>query len=137
MIPLELTILYAADSYPNRFWAVERNTTDWSVLMREMVLAGNALTKLMLQALAPTLPGSHIAVFDSHSLIQDMFDHPALYLNGTAPLNVTGSFPPLLWLKDVSLTHSTGCWNSCVAPFGGGNLTCTVQQGTARDSYLW
>ncbi|KAJ7449218.1 GDSL lipase/esterase [Mycena latifolia] len=119
IIPLELTILYSANSYPNRFWAVERNTSDWSVLMREMVLSGNALTKLMLQALAPTLPGSHIAIFDSHSLIQDIYDHPALYLNGTVPLNVTG------------------CWNSCVAPFGGGNLTCTVQQGTARDSYLW
>ncbi|KAJ7471169.1 GDSL lipase/acylhydrolase [Mycena galericulata] len=119
MIPLELTILYSANSYPNRFWAVERNTSDWSVLMREMVLAGNALTKLMLQAAAPSLPGSHIALFDSHSLIQDMYDHPARYLNGTAPLNVTG------------------CWNSCVAPFGGGNLTCTVQNGTARDSYLW
>ncbi|KAJ6551728.1 carbohydrate esterase family 16 protein [Mycena capillaripes] len=119
MIPLELTILYSANSYPNRFWAVERNTTDWSVLMREMVLAGNKLSQLMLQALAPSLPGSHIAIFDSHSLIQDMFDHPALYLNGTAPLNVTG------------------CWDSCIAPFGGGALVCTVQHGTDRDSYLW
>ncbi|KAJ7306948.1 GDSL lipase/acylhydrolase [Mycena albidolilacea] len=119
MIPLELTILYSANSYPNRFWAVERNTSDWSVLMTELVLSGNALTKLMLQALAPTLPGSHIAIFDSHSLIQDIYDHPALYLNGTAPLNVTG------------------CWDSCVAPFGGGNLVCTVQKGTDRDSYLW
>ncbi|KAJ7143673.1 carbohydrate esterase family 16 protein [Mycena epipterygia] len=119
MIPLELTILYSANSYPNRFWAVERNASDWSVLMREMVLSGNKLTELMLQALAPSLPGSHIAIFDSHSLIQDMFNHPALYLNGTAPLNVTG------------------CWNSCVAPFGGGDLVCTVQNGTARDSYLW
>ncbi|KAJ6459418.1 GDSL lipase/acylhydrolase [Mycena vulgaris] len=119
MIPLELTILYAPDSYPNRFWADERNTSDWSVLMREMVLAGNKLTELMLQALAPTLPGSHIAIFDSHSLIQDMFDHPALYLNGTAPFNVTG------------------CWDSCVAPLGGGNLVCTVAHGTDRDSYLW
>ncbi|KAJ7694833.1 carbohydrate esterase family 16 protein [Mycena rosella] len=119
MIPLELTILYSANTYPNRYWADPHNASDWSILMREMVLSGNMLTKLMLQALAPTLPGSHIAIFDSHSLIQDMFDHPALYLNGTAPLNVTG------------------CWNSCVAPVGGGDLTCTVQNGTARDSYLW
>ncbi|KAJ7020162.1 carbohydrate esterase family 16 protein [Mycena alexandri] len=119
MIPLQLTILYSANSYPNRFWAVERNTSDWSVLMNEMVLAGNKLTELMLQAVVPTLPGAHIALFDSHSLIQDIYDHPALYLNGTAPLNVTG------------------CWNSCIAPFGGGDLVCTVQNGTARDSYLW
>ncbi|KAJ7129896.1 GDSL lipase/acylhydrolase [Mycena crocata] len=119
MIPLQLTILYAPDWYPNRFWANAHNASDWSVLMTEMVLAGNKITELMLRALAPTLPGSHIALFDSHSLVQDMFDHPALYLNGTAPLNVTG------------------CWNSCVAPLGGGPLACTVQNGTDRDSYLW
>ncbi|KAJ7242910.1 GDSL lipase/acylhydrolase [Mycena rebaudengoi] len=119
MIPLETTILYGADSYPNRYWFLERNTTEWSVTMRELSLSGNKLTKLMLQALAPTLPGSHIALFDSHSLFQDMFDHPAQYFNGTAPLNVTGA------------------WNACVAPLGGGPLACTVANGTDRDSFLW
>ncbi|KAJ7723269.1 hypothetical protein DFH07DRAFT_946555 [Mycena maculata] len=116
MIPLELTPLYSPDSYPNRFWAVERNRTNWSVLIRE-ILSGNVLTKLMLEAVMPSLPDSHIAIFDSHSLIQDMYNHPALYLNGTAPLNVTG------------------CWNSCIAPFGGGNLTCTVQNGLVTVTY--
>jgi hypothetical protein len=60
MIPLELTILYAADSYPNKYWAFERNTTEWSIIMTEMTRSGNKLTQLMLQALAPTLPGAHI-----------------------------------------------------------------------------
>ncbi|KAJ6540781.1 GDSL lipase/acylhydrolase [Mycena sp. CBHHK59/15] len=121
MIPLELTILYSANSYPNRYWAFERNTTEWSILMTEMVLSGNKLTQLMLQALVPTLSGAHIALFDSHSLFQDMFDHPALYLNGTAPLNVTGA------------------WDACVAPLGsnGTPLVCTVANGTDRDSFLW
>ncbi|KAJ7471170.1 GDSL lipase/esterase, partial [Mycena galericulata] len=119
MIPLELTILYSANSYPNRYWAFERNTTEWSVIMTEMTRSGNRLTQLMLQALAPTLPGSHIALFDSHSLFQDMFDHPAKYLNGTAPLNVTGA------------------WDACVEPLGGGPLSCTIANGTARDSFLW
>ncbi|CAK5268339.1 unnamed protein product [Mycena citricolor] len=119
MIPLELTILYNANSYPNRFWAFERNTTEWSILMMEMTRSGNRMTQLMLQALAPTLKDAHIALFDSHSLFQDMYDHPAKYLNGTAPLNVTG------------------CWNSCVAPLGGGTLNCTVAHGTDRDSFLW
>ncbi|KAJ7143672.1 carbohydrate esterase family 16 protein [Mycena epipterygia] len=119
MIPLELTILYSANSYPNRYWAFERNTTEWSILMTEMTRSGNRLTQLMLQALAPTLPGAHIALFDSHSLFQDMFDHPALYLNGTAPLNVTGA------------------WDACVSPLGGGTLECTIANGTARDSFLW
>ncbi|KAJ7198873.1 GDSL lipase/esterase [Mycena pura] len=119
MIPLELTVLYSANSYPNRFWAFPRNTTEWSVLMTELTHSGNKLTELMLRALAPTLPGAHIALFDSHSLFQDMFNHPARYLNGTAPLNVT--IP----------------WNACVAPLGGGTLDCTVQNGTDRDSFLW
>lgn len=47
-----------------------------------------------------------------------MFDHPQNYFNGTAPLNVTGVI------------------NSCVAQPGGA-LTCTVVEGTDRDSYLW
>ncbi|KAJ7020161.1 hypothetical protein C8F04DRAFT_1145281 [Mycena alexandri] len=119
MIPLELTILYGADSYPNKYWAFEHNTTEWSILMTEMTRSGNRLTQLMLQALAPTLPGAHIALFDSHSLFQDMFDHPARYLNGTAPLNVTGA------------------WDACVSPLGGGTLTCTIANGTDRDSFLW
>ncbi|KAF7321510.1 Carbohydrate esterase family 16 protein [Mycena kentingensis (nom. inval.)] len=119
MIPLELTILYAADSYPNRYWSFPRNTTEWSILMKEMSRSGNRMTELMLEALTPTLHDAHIAIFDSHSLFQDMFDHPELYLNGTAPLNVTG------------------CWNACVAPLGGGPLDCTVANGTDRDSFLW
>ncbi|KAJ7242909.1 carbohydrate esterase family 16 protein [Mycena rebaudengoi] len=119
MIPLELTILYAPDSYPNRFWANPRNTTAWSVLMKELILSGNKLAELMLKDLAPSLPGSHIALFDSHSLFQDMFDHPAKYLNGTAPFNVTSAV------------------NACVAPLGGGPLDCTVATGTDVDSFLW
>lgn len=59
MIPLEDVILYAP-SYPNGYWAIQRNTTEWSVFMTELVLSGNALTKLMLQALAPSLQDAHI-----------------------------------------------------------------------------
>lgn len=60
MIPLQNTILYAPDSYPNRFWNTERNTTEWAVFMTELVLSGNKLAELMLRALAPTLKGAHI-----------------------------------------------------------------------------
>ena len=60
MIPLETVPLYAPTSYPARYWTAQRNTTEWSVFMKELVLSGNALSKLMLQALAPTLPGAHI-----------------------------------------------------------------------------
>ena len=60
MIPLETTILYSPDSYPNHYWTEERNTTEWSVFMRELTTSGNALAKLMLQALAPKLHGAHL-----------------------------------------------------------------------------
>ncbi|KAF9010971.1 GDSL lipase/acylhydrolase [Hymenopellis radicata] len=119
MIPLQTTILYAPDSYPNKFFNTERNTTEWAVSIRELVLSGNKLSQLMLQDLAPTLPGAHIGIFDSHSLFQDMFDNPAKYLNGTAPLNVTGAVL------------------SCVFPLNSDEGTCTQVDGTDRDSYLW
>ncbi|KZV88125.1 carbohydrate esterase family 16 protein [Exidia glandulosa HHB12029] len=123
MIPLQLTQLYSADSFPNRFWHFERNTTEWAVFMTELTTAGNAISKLMLQALAPSLRDSRIALFDSHALFTDMFIHPELYLNGTAPLNVTGSI------------------NECVFELNGGPVggACpnATTDGAVRDSFLW
>lgn len=60
MIPLHKVVLYSADSYPNTYWTEERNTTEWNVFMRELVNSGNALSKALLQLLAPTLKGAHI-----------------------------------------------------------------------------
>ena len=60
MIPLETVPLYSADSWPNRYWPALRNTTEWNVFMKELVLTGNRLTELMLHALAPTLHDAHI-----------------------------------------------------------------------------
>ncbi len=48
-----------------------------------------------------------------------MYDNPAKYLNGTAPLNVTGAVL------------------SCVFPLNSDDGTCTQVNGTDRDSYLW
>ncbi|KAF8896578.1 GDSL lipase/esterase [Infundibulicybe gibba] len=122
MIPLQLVTLYSANSYPNHYWTQPRNTTEWSVMMTELSLSGNALTKLMLQALAPTLHGAHIGLFDSHALFTDMFEHPAHYLNGTAPLNVTGSINSCI-LKENESTNDPG--------------DCTIARGTDQDSFLW
>ncbi|KAL4258881.1 hypothetical protein AB1N83_010344 [Pleurotus pulmonarius] len=49
------------------------------------------------------------------------FDHPSLYLNGTAPLNVTGAS------------------EACVFPLDGepGTPVCTTTLGADRDSFLW
>ena len=68
------------------------------------------------------LPHTKTALFDSYSLFADMFTHPALYLNGTAPLNVTG------------------CINPCVYQLNQDPSTpgeCTMATGSARDSFLW
>jgi len=120
MIPLELTILYSADSYPNIYWDTNRNTTEWNVLMTELVLSGNELTQLKLEALLPHIPGAHVAHFDSHGLFQDIFNSPAEFLNGTAPLNVTG------------------CVNSCVLGLNDPEVfDCNTVEGTDRDSFLW
>ncbi|KAI0770406.1 GDSL lipase/esterase [Fomes fomentarius] len=122
MIPLEFVPLYAADSYPNRYWTAQRNTTEWSVFMKELTTSGNAIAKLMLQALAPKLHGAHLALFDSHSLFTDMINHPQLYLNGTAPLNVTGAVHACVF-KEGESTGDTG--------------ECTDAVGTDQDSFLW
>ncbi|KAF8132832.1 carbohydrate esterase family 16 protein [Boletus edulis] len=122
IIPLDLTILYSSDSYPNRYWTAQRNTTEWSVFMRELVRAGNQITLLELEALAPTLPGAHIASFDSYGFFTDVYNHPGNYLNGTAPLNVTG------------------CIDSCVYALNESTSDpgdCTVAEGSAQDSFMW
>ena len=60
LIPLQKTILYSVDSYPNGYWSEQRNTTEWNIFMTEMVSASNALSKALLKILAPTLPGAHV-----------------------------------------------------------------------------
>jgi hypothetical protein len=80
MIPLKDVILYAPNSYPNGYWAIQRNTTEWSVFMTELVLSGNALTKLMLQALPLSLQDAHIGWYlsmlyvENKQLIRSLID---------------------------------------------------------------
>ncbi|TDL28575.1 carbohydrate esterase family 16 protein [Rickenella mellea] len=119
MLPLQKTVLYGSTTYPNRYFNLAHNSTEWSLFMSELVNGGNAIGKLQLQALPASLPGAKIGLFDSYGLFSDMIAHPANYLNGTAPLNVTG------------------CANSCVFPLGGQTSVCTVAKGAARDSFLW
>ncbi|OSD00164.1 carbohydrate esterase family 16 protein [Trametes coccinea BRFM310] len=122
MIPLEHTILYSADSYPNRYWTAPRNTTEWSVFMTELTKSGNAIAELMLKDLVPQLHGAHVGLFDSHALFTDMISHPQLYLNGTAPLNVTGAVHACVFQLNES-TSDPG--------------VCTDATGTDKDSFLW
>ncbi|OBZ65298.1 hypothetical protein A0H81_14748 [Grifola frondosa] len=111
MIPLQHTILYSADSYPNHYWTAPRNTTEWSVYMTELVNSGNALSKLMLQNLAPTLHGSHLGLFDSYGLFSDILSNPQDFLNGTAPLNVTAPYSRassnFMWFDELHPSEQT------------------------------
>ncbi|PIL25383.1 hypothetical protein GSI_13273 [Ganoderma sinense ZZ0214-1] len=122
MIPLETTPLYSANSYPSLYWTVQRNTTEWSVFMKELTTAGNAIARLQLELLAPTLHGAHIGLFDSHSLFTEIYAHPELYLNGTAPLNVTGSAHACVLQLNESVSDPG---------------VCTDAVGTDQASYLW
>ena len=62
------------------------------------------------------------ALFDSHALFADMYAHPKEYLNGTAPLNVTGAVHACVY----DLNEPTS---------DPGN--CTTAVGTDQDSFLW
>ncbi|KAF2243047.1 carbohydrate esterase family 16 protein [Trematosphaeria pertusa] len=62
---------------------------------------------------ADAWPGIKIANFDVNALMTDIWNHPADYLNGTAPLNVTG------WINRCTL-DGTNC----------------VEQ-PSKDSYEW
>ena len=146
MVPLQFTPLYSAKSYPNRYYTTPRNTTEWNLFMAELVTSGNVIARLLLKDLPATLPGAHIGehrisrpyhcnfsavlnlnafgigLFNSFQLFADMYNHPGSYLNGTAPLNVTGAV------------------RSCVYKLNQNNKepgTCTIATGTARDSFLW
>ncbi|KZV91411.1 carbohydrate esterase family 16 protein [Exidia glandulosa HHB12029] len=122
MIPLQLTPLYSAGGHLNRYWNLQRNATEWSIMITELTTAGNALSTLMLKDLAHELPEARIALFDSHGLFLDMYKHPQLYLNGSAPLNVTGAII------------------ECVYELNGGPVggVCPPPVlGPAQDSSLW
>ncbi|EKM54515.1 carbohydrate esterase family 16 protein [Phanerochaete carnosa HHB-10118-sp] len=122
MIPLQKTILYSADSYPNRYWTLERNTTEWSVFMTELTNAGNAISRALLELLAPTLPGAHVGYFDSYQFFEDMLSNPGKFLNGTVPPNTTGA-----------INHCVFALNASTSDPGN----CTVATGSARDSFFW
>jgi len=60
MIPLNLTPMYSPDAYLNRYYPFPHNTTEFSVFINELVTAGNALTRLRLDVLVPSLPDAHV-----------------------------------------------------------------------------
>jgi len=93
MIPLNLAPVYAFAADPlDHYWPVAHNRTDYNIQLQELVMSGNALWDLQVPAALTTLPGASAAVFNSYALFSDIYNNPSAFLNGTAPLNVTGYY---------------------------------------------
>jgi phospholipase/lecithinase/hemolysin len=92
------------------------NITEISWRMYESVVTVNQIYAYRTPfeaALASSWPGASIANFDVNSLMTDIWANPQEYLNGTAPLNVTGY-----------VNHCNLQGQDCV-------------QRESEDSYLW
>ncbi|OCL10458.1 carbohydrate esterase family 16 protein [Glonium stellatum] len=119
--PLQLAPLYATPENggvgANHYWTDKgSNLTEISYRMWESVATVNNIYKYQTPyeiLIARRYPGAHFALFDLNGLITDIWNHPAGYLNGTAPLNVTG------YENHCSIT--------------GSNCTRT----NSPDSFLW
>lgn len=121
IVPLQLAPLYATPENggvgANHFWPDKGgNLTEISYRMWESVATVNDIYKYQTPyeiLIARRYPGAHFAVFDVNGLVTDIWNHPAGYLNGTAPLNVKG------YDSHCSLT----------------GLNCT--RTDSPDSFLW
>ncbi|KAF2443003.1 carbohydrate esterase family 16 protein [Karstenula rhodostoma CBS 690.94] len=120
LAPLNLLPQYATPArgglnttqfFPDKQAFAGGNMTEISYRMLETVDTVNAIyayrTPFETRVNA-TWPGANIANFDVNALITDMYANPEEYLNGTAPLNITGYV------------------------VGAGNIS-----RSDRDSYLW
>jgi phospholipase/lecithinase/hemolysin len=98
LAPLELVPQYATPengglSATQYFPDKGSNITEISYRMLETVTTVNEVYAYRTPfevSLNKTWPGIKVANFDVNSLITDIWDNPKEYLNGTAPLNVTG-----------------------------------------------
>jgi phospholipase/lecithinase/hemolysin len=94
LAPLNLLPQYALPSAgglnATQFYPADgRNLTDTSYRMQQTVAALNQVYKY--RSAVEATEGITIANFDVHGLMQDMYANPAAYLNGSLPLNVTGT----------------------------------------------
>lgn len=99
LAPLNLLPQYALPSAgglsATQFWPANgRNMTDVSYRMQNQVAALNTIYEYrspFVAQVSKKYPGIHIANFDVNALMTDIYHNPSQYLNGTAPLNVTGT----------------------------------------------
>ncbi|KAI9149051.1 Acetylesterase [Paramyrothecium foliicola] len=119
--PLDLIPQYALPENEGtdapQFWRTKlqynTNITQSSEKMRQYIDLINEVYnyKTLYEVIvAKRYRGSSFALFDTHSLMTDIWHNPSAYLNGTVPLNVKGSI--------------VQCGPSCNAP-------------DVRDSFMW
>ncbi|KAI5849813.1 GDSL lipase/acylhydrolase family protein [Tricharina praecox] len=115
--PLDLSPLYSTEPGPSRFWLNKgTNMTAISSTMASTVASVNEIFSLRAAAYTKSqLPNSKLAILDTNSLLADIYHRPELYLNGTAPLNVTG--------------YNYGC----TADYS----RCRTYRGDDRDAFMW
>ncbi|KAJ9607563.1 hypothetical protein H2200_007641 [Cladophialophora chaetospira] len=126
--PLDLAPLYANDSYHgvgnNQYWPMKpTNHTEIAYTMRQYTTSVNNIFKYQTPyevKVANRYPGAHFAVFDTHSLMMDIYMNPSTYLNGTGVAKGGES----VW----------GYENHCNV----NQTTCVKQSnGTNADGYFW
>lgn len=126
--PLDLAPLYANDSYhgisENQYWPNKpANHTAIAEKMRQYTASVNTIFKYQTPyevTVATRYPGAHFALFDTHSLMTDMYNNPTQYFNGTSVAKGGES----VW----------GYENHCSVD----QKTCVKQSnGTNPDGYLW
>ncbi|KAK5111661.1 hypothetical protein LTR62_004766 [Meristemomyces frigidus] len=119
--PLNLNAEYGAAGKggvgPNQYWQDKSgNLTEISERMLEQVVSVNALYKYRTPyevELAKRYPGAEFAVYNVHDVFEAIYTNPSAYLNGSAPLNVTGY-----------VNHCNVTGGDCVA-------------NPSPDSFLW
>ena len=96
--------LNATQFFPDKDSVAGGNITEISYRMLETVATVNSIYEYRTPfetRVNNTWPGAQVANFDVHALMTDIYENPAAYLNGTAPLNVTGY---VIGAGDISLS---------------------------------
>ncbi|KAE9388302.1 hypothetical protein BT96DRAFT_438020 [Gymnopus androsaceus JB14] len=122
LIPLQLTELYSNSSAPNIYWPALHNGTNWHKRAFNFANSLNELLKDGVSNLATeweSEPETSVEFFDTYAFFEEMYNHPAMFFNGSIPANVTG--------------HCHQC------PDPDNFLDCGIGDCTLaqRDSYMW
>lgn len=100
VVPLQLTAIYGEPGVnaagPNQYWPDKAgNFTEINARMAQQVVSTDAIYATRVPyatEIYKRFPGAHVALYDVYSLFYDIHNNPSEFLNGTAPLNVTGFY---------------------------------------------